>query len=172
MAVASNRGPSGTTTMLCAKCGGAVSPPRDFHGRTCTCVRGADADASNVTGVGHKYCCACGADVTHAKRMKDHQGRYWCYECGAADQLKKGQALRLRCPDCLRSFPPAQMVGVGTENVCPGCLAKRQSRKGWGRAGKATGGKSAGGSGFVAGLAVVLLLAGAVLLAMYFMDVL
>src|SRR5205814_3097086 len=44
-------------------------------------------DVTNTTaarpGEKKKICCKCGADVTHAKRMKDGAtGRYWCYECG------------------------------------------------------------------------------------------
>ena len=39
-----------------------------------------------------KRCVACGKDVAGAKRMKDSQGRYWCVDCGMADQRKKIKA--------------------------------------------------------------------------------
>jgi hypothetical protein len=39
-----------------------------------------------------KRCIACGKDVTSIKRMKDSQGRYWCVDCGMADQRKKIKA--------------------------------------------------------------------------------
>ena len=29
-----------------------------------------------------KPCYVCGRDTQGRKRMKDHQGRYFCYECG------------------------------------------------------------------------------------------
>lgn len=39
-----------------------------------------------------KRCISCGKDVAQSKRMKDSQGRYWCVDCGVADQRKKGKA--------------------------------------------------------------------------------
>ena len=39
-----------------------------------------------------KRCIACGKDVSGTKRMKDSQGKYWCVDCGTADQRKKIKA--------------------------------------------------------------------------------
>jgi hypothetical protein len=159
------------TTMLCPRCGGAISPPRDYRGRTCTCDHGGAAtssqDAASTT-AGHKFCCACGSEVTHARRMKDHEGRYWCYECGAADLMKKNKSLTLRCPACLRSFPPAQMIKSGEEYVCSDCLPRR---KGHSRA-RATAGPASQVNGFALGFGLVLGVAGAVLIVLYYMDLL
>ena len=125
------------STMLCAKCGGAIHAPSDFVGRRCSCTRPPHKDGTShvapltdaqASAVGHKFCCVCGADVTHAKRMKDHTGRYWCYECGAADQMKKGQALSLRCPSCERNFPVAKMVKINTDYICQECVEKGKTK--------------------------------------------
>ena len=45
------------------------------------------ASASSVA----KRCISCGKDVAQSKRMKDSQGRYWCVDCGMADQRKKAK---------------------------------------------------------------------------------
>ena len=58
--------------------------------------------------------------------MKDHLGRYWCYECGAADQLKRGAGLALKCPDCNHHFPPTKMLKHGEEYVCETCHDERR----------------------------------------------
>lgn len=100
--------------------------------------------------------------------MKDHEGRYWCYECGAADLMKKNKALTLRCPHCQRSFPPAQMIKSGEEYICSDCLPKRKGHK---RARDGAGGQSQV-AGFAWGFGLVMLIAGATLVGLYYMDVL
>ena len=177
-----------TSVMLCPKCGGAVSPPSDFHGRACTCTRVGSSPSTSSTSsspaplndpahsaLGHKLCCVCSADVTHARRMKDHAGRYWCYECGAADQMKKGKAMSIACHDCKRNLPPAQVLKHGNDYVCKECLEQRKLH-GRRHAKHSTRGGQAGepsqARSFALGFGVVMILAGVALMAMYYMDML
>jgi hypothetical protein len=124
-------------------------------------------DASASLSEGHKFCCKCGADVTHAKRMKDHLRRYWCYECGAADQLKRGAGLALKCPDCNHHFPPTKMLKHREEYVCETCHDARTKRKRRGGAGVAAGGGSS-----IAKVLVTFLIVGAIVgaMAVYALD--
>jgi hypothetical protein len=159
--------------MLCAKCGGGiVAAGRSFYGKRCSCKDASAAgaavatmtDASASMSVGHKLCCKCGADVTHAKRMKDHVGRYWCYECGAADQLKRGAGLALRCPDCQKHFPPTKMLKHGEAYLCEDCHAERATPKRM---------FAAAGSGAVTAkvlLALLMVGVGALMIAAYVLD--
>ena len=157
---------STTTTMLCPKCKGAiVGNGSSFYGRRCTCSNGSSSGAvatmtdPAATATGQKLCCKCGADVTHAKRMKDHLARYWCYECGAADQLKRGSGLALKCPDCNKHFPPTKMLKHGEGYVCESCHTERAKH----------GSKS--GAAIAKVLAALLVIgAGAALIAMYVLD--
>jgi hypothetical protein len=130
------------TISLCSKCGGAiVGDGHSYYGKRCTCSHAGGVavataagapmtDASASMSAGHKFCCKCGADVTHAKRMKDHLHRYWCYDCGAADQLKRGAGLALKCPDCNHHFPPTKMLKHGEEYVCEACHEERAKHRG------------------------------------------
>ena len=158
------------TITLCSKCGGAiVGMGQSHYGKRCTCTRaegGAVAtatmsDASASMSAGHKLCCKCGADVSHAKRMKDHLHRYWCYDCGAADQLKRGSGLALKCPDCNHHFPPTKMLKHGEEYICEACHEHRAKRRGGG-----------GAAAKLAKVLVVFLLVGAIVgaMAVYALD--
>ena len=171
------------TITLCSKCGGAiVSNEHSYYGKRCACPRAAGGTTATATatasmfestsgpgvgaGVSPKLCCKCGADVTHAKRMKDHLGHYWCYDCGAADQLKRGSGLALKCPDCNKHFPPTKMLKHGEEYVCEACHDERLKHKGF-----AFGGGGSGGGKLVKMLAALLLVgAGAVLIVSYVLD--
>src|SRR5690606_8542124 len=74
--------------------------------------------------------CQCGIDVRGRKRMKDSQGRYWCYECGAADQMRKGQGLGGSvCPDCMQTFPPVKLMKHSGKYVCSNCYEARVRRE-------------------------------------------
>ncbi len=149
------------TISLCSKCGGAmVGNEHSYYGKRCTCPRAGEGgavatmtDASASLSDGHKLCCKCGADVTHAKRMKDHLRRYWCYDCGAADQLKKGSGLALKCPDCNHHFPPTKMLKHREEYVCETCHDARTTRKRR-RAASGSGSGSAAGAGAGAGTSI------------------
>jgi hypothetical protein len=107
--------------------------------------------------------------------MKDHAGRYWCYECGAADQMKKGKAMSIACHDCKRNLPPAQVLKHGNDYVCKDCLEQRKLHgrrhaKHSIRAGPSSEPNQA--ASFVLGFGMVLILAGVALMAMYYMDML
>lgn len=73
------------------------------------------------TQVGMKRCIQCGRDVTHHKRMKDSRGRYWCFECGAADEARKGHGLMSPCAQCGKPTPPQEMHRHGERYICGHC---------------------------------------------------
>lgn len=168
------------TISLCGKCGGAiVANGHSYYGKRCACSRAAEggvavatatmSDASASMSAGHKLCCKCGADVTRAKRMKDHLQRYWCYDCGAADQLKRGSGLALKCPDCNHHFPPTKMLKHREEYVCETCHDARVNRK---RRGGAGGGAGAGAGTSIAKVLVTFLIVGLIVgaMAVYALD--
>jgi hypothetical protein len=94
-----------------------------------------------------KICCVCGENVAGKPRMKDKEGRYWCYECGMADTQRKRQlesaaagrpasdssvAARVEtvpCPDCQQQFTPPDLVEFEGKFLCPGCIQKRKLAK-------------------------------------------
>src|SRR5688500_14237009 len=114
-----------STEVLCPQCGGMIFGSDDdmSSGRRCTCGQatktatavkepGSDSTVTSLSGAasGVKVCVACGVDVTNQKRMKDSKGKYWCYECGAKDQARKGESTGVTCPDCLQSFAPTKLI--------------------------------------------------------------
>jgi len=84
-----------------------------------------------------KVCCVCGENVAGKPRMKDHTGRYWCYECGMADQQKKHNstlngttvqvAPNLACPDCGKMFALTQLLAHEGLQLCEPCVTKRRA---------------------------------------------
>jgi hypothetical protein len=76
-----------------------------------------------------KRCVSCHKDVTNGKRMKDSSGRYWCLDCGAADQRKKGGGGET-CASCLEQFPASKLTRFGTSKLCPGCAKRRTAGPG------------------------------------------
>ena len=50
------------------------------------------ADHDHPPAKSGKVCVACGKDVAGQKRFKDAQGRYWCYDCGVDDHVRKTEA--------------------------------------------------------------------------------
>jgi hypothetical protein len=113
-----------------------------------------------------KTCGACGKDVTHERRMRDSKGGYWCYECGSADQARKGPGVKVTCPGCRRALSPKEMIKAGAEYVCGTCHA----------AGAAKGGRvgpvAAGRKRLIKVVAGIVMLAiGAILLASQVGDV-
>lgn len=76
---------------------------------------------SHGTQAGTKRCIQCGRDVTHSKRMKDSRGHYWCYECGAADEARKGHGLMTPCAQCGKPTPPQHLHRTGQRYLCGDC---------------------------------------------------
>ena len=91
---------------------------------------------------GMKVCVACGADVAGKKRMKDSAGRYWCYDCGVADQKAKAaggdgapitssdaKPSMSQCPLCKGVYPEADLIKSdrhGGRKICDRCYNKRK----------------------------------------------
>jgi DNA-directed RNA polymerase subunit RPC12/RpoP len=74
-----------------------------------------------------KRCVACGKDVSQGKRMKDSQGRYWCVDCGAADQRKKASVGGgVACSACGKSVGAGQISKWGNAMLCAACVKQRQ----------------------------------------------
>jgi hypothetical protein len=71
-----------------------------------------------------KRCVNCHKDVSNGKRMKDSSGRYWCVDCGTADQRKKGAGGEL-CGGCGERFPAAKLSKYGASKLCAGCIKRR-----------------------------------------------
>ncbi|MCC6423665.1 MAG: hypothetical protein IT447_09335 [Phycisphaerales bacterium] len=93
--------------------------------------------SDSVVAMPTKVCCVCGENVSGKPRMKDHSGRYWCYECGMADQQKKhNQTLsgttiqgvhELACPDCGKMFALAKLQIHEDVQLCEPCVTKRKA---------------------------------------------
>lgn len=161
-----------TTIVMCRKCSGAiVGSGSSYAGRRCTCDSGSVATMADsaATGAGHKLCCKCGKDVTHDRRMKDHLHRYWCYECGASDQLMKGQGVSMICPDCKKHFRPTHMLKHGEDYICESCHAEREKHHGL--LGIVHRGKGGGGKIGKTLLALLLVGVGAALILAYAMGI-
>jgi len=72
-----------------------------------------------TTTLSAKKCVNCHKDVTHAKRMKDSSGRYWCVNCGTADQKKKAAASGGNMRQLSRAVSGDQIVEDGSfQNLC------------------------------------------------------
>lgn len=74
---------------------------------------------------GAKYCCKCSKDVTHAPRMKDTEGRYWCPECAKKDEAKKMEHAGAVCKGCGESFSKPQLTWIGGMPYCKPCMTSR-----------------------------------------------
>lgn len=91
----------------------------------------------SVVAMPAKICCVCGENVAGKPRMKDHTGRYWCYECGMADQQKKHSstlsgttvhtAHELACPDCGQMFHLSKLQPYDGLQLCETCINKRKA---------------------------------------------
>jgi hypothetical protein len=53
--------------------------------------------------------------------MKDAQGRYWCYDCGAADEMHRDPGSLVICPTCKKAYSPSRMVRHGELFICMAC---------------------------------------------------
>jgi hypothetical protein len=79
--------------------------------------------AASVAGT--KICCVCGADVTGKKRMRDAEGRYWCFECGTKDNMRKHP---VPCDECGEKFPEFELSGMDGALLCARCANERRLR--------------------------------------------
>ena len=79
----------------------------------------------STTTTGAKLCCKCGADVAGKKRLKDHDGRYWCAECNAADQKKQKLLAGGICAGCGEAFHGPGLTLIGDNTYCKPCLKVR-----------------------------------------------
>src|SRR5260221_14516720 len=98
------------------------------------------ASSSATTTTGRKLCVTCGRDVTGQPRMKDHNGKYWCMNCGKADQHKHRFDAGGNCFMCGESFTKTQLTELDGQRLCRGCLKKKYSHRHAGSSGNTTGG--------------------------------
>lgn len=81
-----------------------------------------------------KVCCVCGENLEGKPRMKDSSGRYWCYECGIADQQKKhmstagttamGAMVKPICAECNQAFKAEELLEYAGRQLCAECINK------------------------------------------------
>ena len=79
----------------------------------------------STTTAGAKICCKCGADVAGKKRLKDHNGQYWCADCAHEDEKKKRMIDGGVCAGCGDFFQPHAITVVGHAVYCHRCLKTR-----------------------------------------------
>ena len=72
-----------------------------------------------------KPCHLCGRDTTGRKRMKDHAGRYFCYDCGIIHSQQERRTRGLPCSECRRVLVPEKLYGEGSVRYCERCWAER-----------------------------------------------
>jgi recombinational DNA repair protein (RecF pathway) len=125
-------------------------------------------ETSGISGAA-KHCVKCGRDVNGRKRMKDSQGRYWCYECGANDEAQKGNTLMTSCAGCGKPTSPTHLYKVGEQYFCPNCRDDGKARK---RGGRGGGGDEARKEKIKLAVAAVAGLGGVALIVGYLMDAL
>ena len=112
-----------------------------------------------TTTLSAKKCVNCHKDVTHAKRMKDSSGRYWCVNCGTADQKKKAAASGEICASCRERYPATKLSKMGASKICAGCMRKNKAP------GVMVSLKSGGGGGMDKGRLIIMLIIMALLAA-------
>jgi hypothetical protein len=86
-------------------------------------LSGHDDSIVGRTAAVHKICVVCGANVAGKPRMKDGEGRYWCYECGITDTQRKHP---VPCSDCGGEFPQTELADFQGVSVCTACADKRK----------------------------------------------
>ena len=76
-----------------------------------------------------KVCCSCGKDVSHAQRMKDSHGKYWCVPCGDKDRKQHKYDVGGICNGCGESFTRAQLMDIAGQHLCPACRKRKFSHQ-------------------------------------------
>lgn len=72
-----------------------------------------------------KLCAGCGGDITHAKRVRDDAGEYYCHDCWADKLAARGEEPGYFCSTCRGLFPTDQVYQDGDDIICAGCLQHR-----------------------------------------------
>ena len=99
-----------------------------FAGRSAPSPAAGAAGAAGA--VVEKLCCHCGKSVSGQKRFTDAEGRYWCYDCGVEDHVRKHPQDGIACAGCGEKFAPSHLVEFDDEVYCKPCEAKvKQARK-------------------------------------------
>jgi formylmethanofuran dehydrogenase subunit E len=94
-----------------------------------------------------KICVKCGMDVTQSRRMKDHDGNYWCIPCGEKDRLSRMHKDAGICEGCGESFNHGQLMNIGGQYLCQRCRYRKfgsnsgAAARGWIRSIKSLFGK-------------------------------
>ena len=83
----------------------------------------------STTVAGSKLCCKCGIDVAGKKRLKDHQGRYWCPDCSASDEKRKRLIDGGICAMCGEQFHGHELSVIADATYCKRCLKTRARRE-------------------------------------------
>ena len=107
---------------------GPTSSPGHMH-ETIETTALADHDHPPKSSKAGKVCCACGKDVAGQKRFKDAQGRYWCYDCGVEDHVRKHPEEALACVKCGEKFAPTKLFDFEGATFCEPCLNKHKASK-------------------------------------------
>lgn len=121
------------TLLICPDCGGVRGATEATEaGAPCTCANPSPSTTIYGAEAGSKICCICGTDVNGKKRMKDHEGRYFCYDCGTADNQRKKQVAATpgtSCAECQKPMPKDKLTDVAGELLCDRCRVERQLRR-------------------------------------------
>lgn len=84
--------------------------------------------STTATGVA-KVCTKCGADVAGKKRLKDHQGRYWCADCSTSDEKRRRLLESGICAGCGEAFHGHHLTVIGDNTYCKPCLKVRARKE-------------------------------------------
>ena len=103
--------------------------PGEMHDTVETTALGGVPGAARQADTTEKVCCACGRNVSGQKRFKDAEGRYWCYDCGVEDHVRKHPEDGIACADCGGHFAPSKLTSFDDEVYCDPCLGKVKARK-------------------------------------------
>src|SRR5579871_4340643 len=68
-----------------------------------------------------KFCNKCGTEVTHAPRVKDEHGNYYCVPCGQAVELQQMHIKGGICEGCGESYSKSQLMMLGGKQLCQRC---------------------------------------------------
>lgn len=84
----------------------------------------------SATASGIKTCVRCHKDLSGHRRLKDHNGQYWCADCGRADNaVRHSTPTSGHCHDCHGRYPASELHTDGEDTVCTGCLAGREKER-------------------------------------------